>query len=104
MLGAALANMAKGGTAVVYGATAAPEVTFDIRPFYATGGASLYGFILFHELRSTPAGVGLTRLVRLVVEKKLVPLIDVEAPLDRIGETAAALVERKFVGKAVILF
>jgi hypothetical protein len=35
---------------------------------------------------------------------KLKPLIEVEAPLDRLPELAKALTERAFVGKAVIHF
>jgi NADPH:quinone reductase-like Zn-dependent oxidoreductase len=104
VLGASLARLAKNGACVVYGATAGAEVPFDARAFYATGGASFYGFILFHELARTPAGVGLARLASLVAEQKLRPLIEIEAPLDRISEIAQALTDRKYVGKAVITF
>lgn len=104
VLGASLGKLAKNGMSVVYGGTAGPESTFDVRAFYATGGASFYGFILFHELLRMPAGVGLGRLAGLIAEGKLRPLIEVEAPLARIGELAQALTERSFVGKAVIHF
>ena len=103
-LGAALARLAKNGLCVVYGATAGAEVSFDARAFYATGGAALQGFILFHELARVPAGVGLARLAGLVAEGKLRPLIEIEAPLARISEIAQALTDRSFVGKAVITF
>jgi NADPH:quinone reductase-like Zn-dependent oxidoreductase len=104
VLGASLGRLAKDGLCVVYGATAGADVPFDARAFYATGGATFYGFILFHELMRTPAGVGLTRLAGLVAEGKLRPLIEIEAPLARISEVAQALTERGFVGKAVITF
>jgi NADPH:quinone reductase-like Zn-dependent oxidoreductase len=104
MLGAALSHLAKNGTCVVYGATAGGDVQINARAFYATGGATFYGFILFHELLRSPAGVGLTRLARLVAEGTLRPLIEVEAPLDRIAELAKALTDRAFAGKAVITF
>ena len=103
-LGAALARLAKNGLCVCYGATAGGEVSFDARAFYATGGASFYGFILFHELARVPAGVGLARLAGLVAEQKLRPLVEIEAPLARISELAKALTDRSFVGKAVITF
>lgn len=103
-LGAALARLAKNGLCVVYGATAGAEVSFDARAFYATGGAALQGFILFHELARVPAGVGLARLAALVAAGKLRPLIEIEAPLARISEIAQALTDRSFVGKAVITF
>ncbi|MFT3765968.1 MAG: zinc-binding dehydrogenase [Minicystis sp.] len=103
-LGAAVGRLAKNGLCVIYGATAGTEVTFDARALYATGGAAVYGFILFHELLRTPAGVGLARLAALVAEGKLRPLVEIEAPLDRISEIAQSLTERGFVGKAVITF
>ncbi len=104
LLGTAMANLAKNGTCVIYGATAAAEVTFQVQPFYATGGARIYGFILFHELMSTPAAVGLGRLAALVATGSLRPLIDAEVPLAQIGNMAQQLIDRTFTGKAVITF
>jgi NADPH:quinone reductase len=101
-LGVALTSLGKNGTCVVYGSTAAPEVPFNASAFYPIGGATLYGFILFHELLRAPAGAGLTRLAQWVAEGKLRPLIEVVAPLERIGELAKALTDRAFSGKAVI--
>ncbi len=103
-LGAALASLAKQGAAVVYGATGGGEPPFDARTFYATGGASLYGFILFHELTSKPAGVGLARLARLLDEARLRAPIEVEGGLAEIGELAQRLEDRAFTGKAVVRF
>jgi NADPH:quinone reductase-like Zn-dependent oxidoreductase len=103
-LGVALTRLAKHGTCVVYGATAGAEITFNAAAFYPIGGATLYGFILFHELVRSPAGVGLTRLAGLVAEGKLRPRIDVVAPLDRMPEVAQSLVDRAFHGKAVVTF
>lgn len=104
VLGACLSRLSKNGMCVVYGATGGGEVTFDARSFYATGGATFHGFILFHELARAPAGLGLSRLAALVAQGKLRPLIEVEAPLARIPELAQALTDRAFVGKAVIHF
>jgi NADPH:quinone reductase-like Zn-dependent oxidoreductase len=104
VLGASLGHLAKNGHCVVYGATAGADVTINASAFYATGGAQLYGFILFHELARTPAGVGLARLAALVAEGALRPLVASEAPLAQIAEHAHALTSRAFVGKAVITF
>jgi NADPH:quinone reductase-like Zn-dependent oxidoreductase len=104
VLGAALQHLAKGGLCVVYGTTADPEVTFNARAFYSTGGARLHGFILFHELLQKPASQGLTRLLALVQRGRLRPLVEVEAPLSRIGEFAQQLIDRRYTGKAVLTF
>lgn len=104
LLGAALARLAKNGAAVLYGATGGGEPPFDARTFYATGGASLYGFILFHELLRKPAGVGLARLAGLLDEGRLRAPIEVEGELAEIGEIAQRLEDRAFTGKAVVRF
>src|SRR5205814_2060650 len=49
-LGTALAAIERGGTCVTLGVSAAAEVTFDARQFFATGRVTLYGFYLFAEL------------------------------------------------------
>jgi hypothetical protein len=49
------------------------EATFDVQSFRFTGGASLYVFILFHEVIAKPASEGLGRLARLVAEGRLSP-------------------------------
>lgn len=103
-LGAAPGHLAKNGVCVIYGATAGVEVTINARAFYATGGARIYGFILFHELLSVPASVGLGRLVALLHSGQLRPQIDLEVPLAKIGELAQQLTDRKFTGKAVVTF
>jgi NADPH:quinone reductase-like Zn-dependent oxidoreductase len=103
-LGAALASLAKNGSAVLYGATGGGEPPFDLRTFYATGGASIYGFILFHELLRKPAGGGLARLARLVDQGRLRAPIEVEGKLDEIADLAQRLEDRAFTGKAVVRF
>lgn len=57
VLGGALSMLATGGSCGAFGGSAAHDVTFDIRGFYLTGGASVYGFILFHEVLSRPVSV-----------------------------------------------
>ena len=102
VLGKALSMLAPGGACVAFGGSAAYDVTFDVRDFYLTGGASVHGFILFHEILSRPASAGLTRLVSLVAERRLVPRVEVEAPWTEVGEVAQKLLDRGFTGKAVL--
>ncbi len=99
----ALALLAVDGTCVNFGTTAGSQVTFDASKFYGTGGASLLGFILFHEVTlGEPPAAGLATLVALVAEGRLAPQISVQAPWTDIAGTAQDLVDRKYAGKAVL--
>jgi NADPH:quinone reductase len=98
----AITLFAPDGVCVTYGASAGAEVTFDALRFFLTGGARLYGFILFHELRRQPASQGLARLAALVSDGRLRPRIDVEAPWTEISVVAHQLLERRIAGKAVL--
>jgi NADPH:quinone reductase len=102
VLGNSLAMLAPGGTCVSFGTSASPEVKFDARTLYLTGGARLYGFILFHEVLARPASGGLDRLSRMVADGRLRPRIEVEAPWTEIGEIARRLIDRGYTGKAVL--
>jgi NADPH2:quinone reductase len=102
VLGNALSMLAPEGTCVSFGTSSTPEVTFDARSLYLTGGGKLYGFILFHEVVAHPASGGLARLVKLVEEGRLKPRIEVEAPWTEVGEVAARLINRGYTGKAVL--
>lgn len=101
-LGAALKMIAPGGMCVLYGVSASTEASFDAATFMRTGGASLYGFILFHEIPHRPAAQGLARLVAMVAAGRLHPQIELEAPFDQIAEVAAKLYNRGIAGKAVL--
>jgi NADPH:quinone reductase len=101
-LGAALKMIAPGGMCVLYGVSAASETTFDAATFMRTGGASLYGFILFHEIPHRPAAQGLARLVEMVAGGRLHPQIELEAPFDQIADVAARLYNRGIAGKVVL--
>lgn len=102
VLPAVLENLALDGTCVMFGATAGSNITFNASRFYGKGGLSLYGFILFHELKKQTAAVGLARLVKLVADGTLVPHIDIEAPWTEIAKVAGQLSDRQFLGKAVL--
>jgi NADPH:quinone reductase-like Zn-dependent oxidoreductase len=84
-LAASLKMMAPGGMCVLLGVSAGSETTIDAATFMRTGGAWLYGFILFHELPSRPASEGLSLLLAMVASGRLHPQIEIEAPLDRIA-------------------
>ena len=102
VLGNALSMLAPGGTCVSFGTSASADIKFDARTFYLTGGARLYGFILFHEVLARPASQGLDRLARMVADGRLKPRIEVEAPWTELGEIAAQLLQRGYTGKAVL--
>jgi NADPH2:quinone reductase len=98
----ALSMLAPGGTCVLFGTSSTSEITFDARNFYLTGGASLYGFYLFHELEQRPGAEDLGRLARMIAAGHLHPQIDVEAPWTQIADMAQRLIDRRFSGKAVL--
>ena len=102
VLAGTLAMLATGGTCVSLGVSAGAESTFDVRSFYFTGGATLYGFFIFYEVLARPASEGLVRLLRLVTEGTLQPHIELEVPWEEIGDVAERLVDRDYAGKAVL--
>ena len=102
VLGEAMAMLASGETCVTFRISAATKATFDIQNLYLMGGASLYGFIIFHEVLATPVSEGLTRLSRLLEEGRLRPHVSVEAPWTEVEDVARQLLDRGFTGKAVL--
>src|SRR6266849_354087 len=102
-LSAALSMLQPGGTCVTFGVSDSSTATFESREFFGTGGARLYGLTLFHELMSVErAGIGLRLLAELIAAGKLKPQIAVEASWNEIGPIARRLIDREFVGKAVL--
>ncbi len=102
-LGAALGMLQANGTCVTFGASEMNSASIESREFFATGGARLYGLTLFHELMSVErASIGLGLLAELIAARKLRPQIAVEAPWQEIGAIARRLIDRDFVGKAVL--
>jgi len=101
-LAAVLATLTKDGVCVSLGGSASHQATCDFRRFRQTGRATLYGFMLFEELAIKPASIGLAHLAGLIAEGKLEPTISVEAPWTQIGHVARQLLDREFVGKAVL--
>jgi len=101
-LAQSLTMLAPEGVCVNYGNASGQETTFNVSQMYATGGARLYGFILFHELMRWPAALGLARLVEFVRAGILDPPIEREAAWADFSQTAQALWNREIAGKAVI--
>ena len=102
-LGAALGMLQPNGTCVAFGVSETSAASIESRGFFATGGTRLYGLTLFHELMSVErAGIGLGLLAELIAAEKLRPRIAVEAPWDEIGTVARRLIDRDFIGKAVL--
>lgn len=99
----ALPGLAEGGICVILGTTSGQEVTFNASRFYPIGRASLYGFILFDELKYVePASAGLARLSHLVASGKLSTRISVEESWTDVAKVAQRLMERDYPGKAVL--
>ncbi|HLV80312.1 MAG TPA: zinc-binding dehydrogenase [Chthonomonadaceae bacterium] len=102
-LSTALNQLGAGGICVSFGASGGAQAMLDLTRFYPIGAATLYGFILFHELRTVePAGPGLARLAGLIAQGRLKPRISVEAPWTEVAGVAQQLIERRYPGKAVL--
>ncbi len=102
VLGGAMGMLAPGGICVSFGVSGEAETSFDVRSFFTTGAARLYGFILFHEVLAHPASEGLARLSGLVAEGRLRPHVSVEASWEDVGDVASKLLDRGYTGKAVL--
>lgn len=102
-LGAALGMLRPDGTCVTFGVSEAPKATFDSGAFFRSGGSRLYGLVLFPELRRVePASEGLAILAAMIAGGTLRPRIEIEAPWTNIGAVARQLLDRSFMGKAVL--
>ena len=102
-LSAALSSVAEDGTVVLFGTSGGNEVTFNAQRFYGVStGAKLYALMLFHELRHESATIGLQRLLNLIAAEQLKPHISIEASWTEIATVAQQLIDRQFLGKAVL--
>jgi NADPH:quinone reductase-like Zn-dependent oxidoreductase len=97
-----LSMLGPDSTCVTFGVSSGSETTIDVAKFYLTGGTTLYGFILFHELRHHPASIGLGRLLGMMADGRLKAHIEVEAPWTEVADLARRLMDRRLVGKAVL--
>jgi len=101
-LAGALKLVASSGTVVSFGNSSREQTTFLVNDFYTKGGARVYGFFLFHELRRDPAQTDLAYLASLVAERRLDPQIALEGSWREAGAALAALSDRRLAGKAVL--
>jgi NADPH:quinone reductase-like Zn-dependent oxidoreductase len=97
-----LSMLAPDGLCVTYGIGSSAEATINTPAFYRVGGASLYGFYVFHEMTKRPASGGLSQLAGMVADGSLRLHIEVEEPWTEIGPVAQRLIDRGFSGKAVL--
>jgi NADPH2:quinone reductase len=103
----AMTMLAPGGICVSIGITGreSMKVPLDLGQVYQTGKdrhLRLDFMYLFSELEQEPASLGLERLVRLVNTGQLNPHIGIEADWQEVNTVAQALIERQFLGKAVL--
>jgi NADPH2:quinone reductase len=101
-LGASLGMVAADGTVVSFGQTAGATTTFAADAFYAVGGATLYGFIIFHEARKEPIAQDLEQLAALVAAGELATDIGATLPFDEFIAAVSARTDRKLTGKVVV--
>jgi len=101
-LATALRLLAPDGSCQLFGVSSGAQTTFDVGQYFRTGGATLYGFFIFHELKYQPASPGLARLAALVASGMLRPHIAIEAPWTQFADLAQQLMDRRYVGKAVL--
>jgi len=103
-LAASLASVAEDGIVVNFGNSMGTATTFDPPSFFRIGGASLYGFILFHEAEKEPVGRDLEELASYVASGTLSTNVDATYDLDCIGDAVEAWRNRTITGKVVVRF
>ena len=96
-----LNRLLPGGTYVLYGGDAL-VAGITGKTLLTLGNTRLRGFALRDELRSEPASEGLRRLLALVDANSLHPHVEDQAPWAEIADVAHHLLERVYVGKAVL--
>lgn len=101
VLGNALGMMAPGGHVVCYGVSGGGPATFDSALVLRTR-LTVSGLLVFTQMQQAGAGVGLTRLCRMITAGAVKPQVSVEAPWSEIGTVAQQLLDRAYPGKAVL--
>jgi NADPH:quinone reductase-like Zn-dependent oxidoreductase len=93
--------LAPGGQIVSYGVSAGGKVEMDVTPLFRSRG-SFSSFLVFDEMMKETAAVGLRRLLGLLADGRLKPLISLREDWSEIGPVAQQLLDRSFPGKAVL--
>ena len=102
ILASAIPALAPDGICVCYGVTDTPEIPIDIGQFMRIGLAQILGFHLYAKSDSSPPSDNLPRLLSLVAAGRLNCAIEREGSWSEIDRFASDLIERKFLGKAVL--
>ena len=101
-LGPLLSRLDSDGRAILYGVSAGQETPLAVRDLMLTGNGRIEGFYLTRDTQIEAASKGLARLLTLLDDGRLKTLVSIDANWIAVGETAAKLMARDFVGKAVM--
>ena len=104
-LATAMTLLAPFGTCASIGMAAgmsASKIPLDLALTFRAGSINLRLFSIFSEVTRRPASDGLKYLLQLIATGQLKPVVGIERDWSEIGSVAQALLERKFLGKAVL--
>ncbi|HVZ98028.1 MAG TPA: zinc-binding dehydrogenase [Chitinophagaceae bacterium] len=102
LIGKLINKIVPHGMLVSYGnSSEQPEASYTVTNMYRAS-VTLYGFILFGELKTETPASALSRLADLVSRNKLKIVIEKEANWTEIQQVAHDLMDRRFKGKAVL--
>lgn len=102
LLSRAILTLRADGILVLYGITAGFEAVLPAGFMLGTGRGRIEGFNLYRESEVESAASGLERLLSLLGSGRLRTHIEVEEGWSEVGRIARGLMERKFLGKAVL--
>lgn len=102
ILQAGIRALAPHGMAVCYGVTDVAEINFHVQHFMTRGLAQITGFHLYSKSETHPPSEHLGRLLRLMAEGRLHCPLGRETSWEEIDGVAQDLIDRKFIGKAVL--
>ena len=102
LLSAAIQGLEPDGVAVTYGTTAQVDLPLALASLYGKGRAALHGLNLYAESAVNPLTDQLARLSRLMAGGRLSVDIERRAEWSDVGPLAQALIDRDFIGKAVL--
>ncbi len=102
LLSQAILTLRQDGIIVLYGITAGFEAVLPAGFMLGTGRGRIEGFNLYRESEVESAGSGLERLLTLLGNGRLRTHVQVEKSWTEVDRIARGLIERKFLGKAVL--
>jgi len=104
MFASAISGLGPGGRAVTYGAAHTARFELSVWDLIARSGATIEGLHLDRALLAEPASTGLAALIEAVAAGSVRSVVERVRPWSEAPELAAALLARRFSGKAVIHF